>query len=272
MDDSLTDFHCLQKHTLHKYTATAEMPEQTQHSIMRYDRIMAARNPGGFDNLMTRNVPHILETIFLSLDYESYKNCHQVCKGWRELLGGEQFQRKADSLFPKEMYEEKMKNELKLCIYSGDGDSEKVKILLLTGVDPNANNVLTQFPPLHRAIEMGRKDVVKLLLDAGAEANRVGFCERTPLHFAAHFGHEEIVQLLLCAGADPNGGNITGTTPLHLAASIGRIDVVKLLLRSGADPNKADINGKTPLCCSMKYGQFVVAKLLLHVMQGKSAD
>ena len=31
-----------------------------------------------FDKLLTRNVPHILEKIFLSLDYNTFKKCQEV--------------------------------------------------------------------------------------------------------------------------------------------------------------------------------------------------
>ena len=39
-----------------------------------------------FNNLFRRNLIHILETIFLSLDYESLKRCHEVCRTWNEFL------------------------------------------------------------------------------------------------------------------------------------------------------------------------------------------
>ena len=39
-----------------------------------------------FDLLFQRSVPHILEKIFLSLDYKTYKACHKVCAVWGETL------------------------------------------------------------------------------------------------------------------------------------------------------------------------------------------
>ena len=38
------------------------------------------------DILFTKSVPHILETIFEALDYESYKACLEVSKAWKKLL------------------------------------------------------------------------------------------------------------------------------------------------------------------------------------------
>ena len=60
----------------------------------RDDRLLC-----GFDTLFARNVPHILEQIFFSLDYETYKTCLEVCKAWNELLTSEAYQGKAKSVF-----------------------------------------------------------------------------------------------------------------------------------------------------------------------------
>ena len=66
----------------------------------------------------------------------------------------------------------------------------------------------------------------------------------TPLHFAAAGDRvvttrdsSEIVRVLLDAGADPNGRNVRGRTSLHLAK---HSDTVQALLDAGADPNTQD--------------------------------
>ena len=64
--------------------------------------IGGAGNPCAFDVLFTKSVPHcphILENIFLSLDYKSYKTCFEVNNTWYKLLASESFQRKAKSVF-----------------------------------------------------------------------------------------------------------------------------------------------------------------------------
>ena len=52
------------------------------------------RHSRSFDILFAINVPHILEKIFLSLDYESFKNCVKVNDAWKNLLTSEAFKRK----------------------------------------------------------------------------------------------------------------------------------------------------------------------------------
>ena len=79
-----------------------------------------------FDSLFSKNVPHILEKIFLSLDYESYKKCLQVSKDWKEQLTSELFQRKGKSVFNEELF----LDEGKLIKASRDGIQDEVKRLL----------------------------------------------------------------------------------------------------------------------------------------------
>ena len=54
-----------------------------------------------FDTLFAKNVPHILEKIFLSLDYESFKACQRVNNSWNVLLTSASFIKKARTLFQK---------------------------------------------------------------------------------------------------------------------------------------------------------------------------
>ena len=62
-----------------------------------------------FDTLFTRNVPHIQEKIFFSLDYKSYKTCMEVSRAWNELLDSESYHKKSETVFCAEILEEKMK-------------------------------------------------------------------------------------------------------------------------------------------------------------------
>ena len=60
-------------------------------------------------------------------------------------------------------------------------------------------------------------------------------------------GHVDIVRLLLEAGADPNAHDADGT-PLLIEATWRRhVEVVQLLVDAGADPNAPAPNGDTAL-------------------------
>ena len=72
----------------------------------------------------------------------------------------------------------------------------------------------------------------------------------TPLHCATWKGHLDVVKLLLEAGAEVNAQNENshwGTTPLHAAAHANQAAIAELLINQGADLNAKDMNGQPPL-------------------------
>ena len=54
------------------------------------------------------------------------------------------------------------------------------------------------------------------------------------LHLAMNYYDENVVKILLDAGADPNVVNAIGQSPLHMAANDGCPDTVKILINAGA--------------------------------------
>ncbi len=70
---------------------------------------------------------------------------------------------------------------------------------------------------LHRAIESGEIDLVKLLVEEGANLSEKDGLGNAPLHIAVIESRKEIASLLL--GADVNSKNNDGKTPLHIAAN-----------------------------------------------------
>ena len=233
---------------------------------------MDANDPRGFDKLLTKYVPHIFEKIFLSLDYESFNNCKKVCNEWMAFLGSEQFRRRAKCVYLYEMQWEERDDEENLITYSMEGNVEEVQSLLDKGVNPNANSneicprvggIEITTTPLCVAAENGFKDVVKLLLDAGAEPNIADGYGDTPLYSATKNRHTDVVKLLLDAGVEPNMPDKYGDTPLKLAVHNGRKEMVEVLVERGAEPNIRDNSGRTPLHWAALRDHKDVAKLLL---------
>ena len=83
---------------------------------------------------------------------------------------------------------------------------------------------------------------------------------------AAWRGHSEVVKLLLEAGADKDAASQENMTALHLAAWKDHAEVVKLLLEAGADKDSADRDGKMPVR-AIDQGSREVLDLLQPKMQ-----
>ncbi|MYH61876.1 MAG: ankyrin repeat domain-containing protein, partial [Caldilineaceae bacterium SB0675_bin_29] len=87
---------------------------------------------------------------------------------------------------------------------------------------------------LYTAIEKGDVDMVRLLVEAGADVNAAeGFGGNTPLHEAVKKGDVEIVPLLVAAGALGESQGYFDRTPLSLAAEEGATEIMRILLGLG---------------------------------------
>ena len=181
------------------------------------------------EKLFSRNVPHILEMIFFSLDYESYKKCCEVSHTWNEILTSKQYVRIGKSVFRDEILED----ETQLWIASKKGDAAKVKRIISTRMlDINKKSLSSGWSPLYAAAVFGHKEVVQLLLESGAEVNVTSRSGWTPLHCAAGKGYRDCVKILLEKGAMPNMPNTKdyyGQTPLNIAEMNGQVAIANIL-------------------------------------------
>jgi ankyrin repeat protein len=93
--------------------------------------------------------------------------------------------------------------------------------------------------PLSAAAKEGSITFTKACLAAGAEIDpRDKSTGKTPLMTAAHFGHTDIVKLLLQAGANPRKRDPYGRTAREIAADMDQAEVVKLLKKMSLPKKK----------------------------------
>src|SRR5690606_4086990 len=78
-------------------------------------------------------------------------------------------------------------------------------------------------------------EIVRLLLDRGANINAQGDQYGTILHTAVRYGNIEVVRLLLDRGADINVQGGQSGTVLQSAIDKKEIKVIELLLEKGVD-------------------------------------
>ncbi len=108
-----------------------------------------------------------------------------------------------------------------------------VKALLEIGADPNAAYYGTNTPPL---MMVRSSAAARALLEAGAVPFVRNDNGGTPLGWAVHMG-PEVTQVLLKAGVQVDQPTDSdGRTALWQAACRGDVDLVKLLLNAGANP------------------------------------
>ena len=136
------------------------------------------------------------------------------------------------------------------------GNIATVKQYLDNGVNVNAKSE-PGLTSLHCAVNEdfkgSHRELVKLLIDKGADVNARDDILDTPLHGASN---KETAEILIKAGADVNAKNINGKAILYSsvrnAANVSvtwqmYLDLVELLIAKGADVDVKNESGETPL-------------------------
>ncbi len=96
-----------------------------------------------------------------------------------------------------------------------NNDLESVKTLIASGSDINEKEPASGSSPLTTAAMMNRKEIARLLVEAGADLNQANNDGSTALHTAAFFCRTEIVKLLLENDADKSIRNNSNATALE---------------------------------------------------------
>jgi ankyrin repeat protein len=146
---------------------------------------------------------------------------------------------------------------------------EIIRILLnynVSDFDQNATYTFAQDLALNYAAYNCHEEVVKLLLNDGANPNRaIGDLENTALHCAAHSKSDVIIQSLLKHGAEVGKKNIKGNTPLYIYLSESKPlnpNMVSLFLDKKII-NETNKSGRTVLQLAVDRLSVEIIRLLL---------
>lgn len=203
-------------------------------------------------------------------------------------------------LVPAAMYAESYRmGDFPMFAAAYDGDVARLGQLLDSGeaIDQEKGG----FTPLTYAMDFGKLDAVRFLLERGADPGKVGSDLASPLQHAIRHGQHppavrlELVKLLLAKGANPNGSvapqALTPLTfafwandpavyealtaaggrllmegydaPMVAAARAGNVEAVDRLLSLGVAPDAMQYGGRTALLEAVREGHAAVVKRLL---------
>jgi len=138
-----------------------------------------------------------------------------------------------------------------------------IKILIEHGADVKGRNKADQFPLLFAA-EHGREAAAKLLIEHGADANDADLKGNNALLSAACKGYPGLVSLLSGHGVNIKSASTDGQTSLMCAIQAGHLDTALVLLEKGAPVNAKNSSGATALSDAARTGDVTAVHLLLE--------
>lgn len=138
------------------------------------------------------------------------------------------------------------------------------QLLLWAKADPKADDSII-LAVKNRSIEL-----ISMLLQAGADINKIGLKGRNALSAAAKTNDSNLVKYLLGLGANPNPNepeSEPSAVPLVEAARLGNLEMIEILLHAGADCNQPENSTKPGRDVNLNALQLAAAKGNIDVVR-----
>lgn len=159
------------------------------------------------------------------------------------------------------------------------GDIEGVRYCLSRRVpidqrDRQGDTPLLQALHSRKAFDLRRgpratTEMVRFLLEAGADVNAKGYLGRTPIHAAVASGLPEWVELLCDQCANPltesNGEFSTLVAACYQPPSAEKLRIIRSLVERGVSLDRASIHGESPLSVTLWFGDLEAFRVLLEL-------
>ncbi|KAL0829228.1 hypothetical protein ABMA28_004055 [Loxostege sticticalis] len=143
---------------------------------------------------------------------------------------------------------------------------ETVEVLLHAGADPSIKNESNFLTPFHLACSKGCYRTVKNMYSFICDINQLSAGDESPLMLAIRGGCEDVVRFLLENGADPSLKNENGQTALDIALNLGYSKLFEIILSVS---DKANINPSIILhACKPHLFKLEILKGLLNFNLG----
>lgn len=143
------------------------------------------------------------------------------------------------------------------------GNVAEVKRLITSGkIDINKMADISGPTPLMWASSYGQLEVVKILIENGADVNMKDGANWTALTCSAKKGYDSVVKFLLEHGAETDNKESPGYTALSLASIHGYEKTVEVLLQYKANVNIPDNEGRTALDKAVERNHKRIIELL----------
>jgi ankyrin repeat protein len=144
------------------------------------------------------------------------------------------------------------------------GKVDRIQEILKANPSRASEHAPDGFTPVALAAFFGQTEAAKTLIAAGADVNAAAknALKVAALHAAVAGGKLEIVRAVLEAGADPNAQQQAGFRPMHEAGTKANRALAELLMKHGADPSLTSDDGKSALDLARDKGHVEFAEWL----------